>query len=208
MPVFDPDADAELVAQKWYDLHAKHNNLTERFYDDPLVEDRIGVKGEIAFGEKYNLMRYWLGREDKPYGDGGIDFDVPGLGTLGIKTAQKPYYLLEKSGKATAHYYILGQYIDDPQVVFIGWAFGPDLAKAPIKDIGGKGILSHYIHQSKLRPMHEIVELIEGALKNSIPLCEKLNDPKYDRIKAMSWPEYSADLVERQRAELTGRKHD
>ena len=51
---------------------------------------------------------------------------------------------------------------------------------------------------------------LEEELGPDLPkdLYKKLNDPKYDRIRAMTWPEYSADLVERQRAELTGRKHD
>jgi len=153
--------DANVVAQKWYGLHERHNNLTPRFYADPLVEDRIGVTGEIAFGKKYDLMQYWIGEEDKPYGDGGIDFDVPGLGTFGVKTAKKPYYLLEKAGKVKADFYPLGQYNNDGTVIFIGWAYGKDLSKVEPKDIGGKGILSHYIHQSKLRPMSDLDELIQ-----------------------------------------------
>lgn len=161
--------DAELIAREWYDLHVEHNNLTERFYEDPLLEDKIGIEGEIAFGEKYGLMTYWLGRESKPYGDGGIDFDVPGLGTIGVKTAQKAYFLLEKATKATADFYPLGQYENDGEVSFIGWAYGSDLAKVLPKDIGKKGILSHYIHRSKLRPMQELIKLIEGALSLDEP---------------------------------------
>jgi len=160
---------AEQIAQRWYDLHVRHNNLTERFHEDPLLEDKIGIKGEIAFGRKYKLLRYWLGREDRPYGDGGVDYNVPGLGTIGVKTAQKPYYLLEKAGKVAAQFYPLGQYGKNGEVNFIGWAHGSDLAKVDPKDIGKRGILSHYIHQSKLNPMQELIELIEGFQ------CEKLN---------------------------------
>jgi hypothetical protein len=156
--------DPTEIANKWYKLHKSKKNLTPRFYDDPLIENRIGVAGELAFGHKYEIMDYWNGLEEKPYGDEGDDFDVPHLGTIDVKTARKPFHLLSKKGKTNSDYYVLAKYINDNEIHFIGWAHGYSLLEVEPRDVGGYGLISHYIHNSKLLPMGELECLILDAL--------------------------------------------
>jgi len=177
--------DADAVARKWYNLHVKHGNLSRRFFDDPLLENRIGAIGEIAFGTKYDVMKYWLGLEERPYGD-DKDFDIPGLGTFDVKTAQKnPIWLLAKAGKAKCDFYVLVRYFSDQDVRILGWEYGANLAKVKPEDKGGKGIMSHFIKTSELLPMSILADMIEAALRKpelkvqlSLPfLSKKGGDP-------------------------------
>ena len=93
------------------------------------------------------------------------------------------------------------------QAWLFAWIEGAEARKEPHRDKGGYP--AHFILWSHLHPFAQLGIFMGQPIKLQEappPLCEKLDDPKYDRIKAMSWPEYSADLVERQRAELTRRK--
>lgn len=69
---------------------------SERLYDDPDTEDRIGALAERHFKRAFGLP--WDTRA-KPNGDGGRDFviEIPtGRITIDVKGSQLPFHLLVK----------------------------------------------------------------------------------------------------------------
>ena len=115
----------------------------------------VGMAGEFAFGE---FSGFWPDTSDRVDGDGGIDFVIPLKFTVDVKTARKAIHLIHEQGKEFADIFVLAEYSDEKNTAkLLGWEFGSVLKKAPTKDFG-YGVINHYIHRSKLRPMQELKE--------------------------------------------------
>lgn len=132
-------------------LHADH--ASSRPLSDGYEE--IGLLGEVAFGQFCGLCPDF---SDRPGGDKGVDFVVPLLYTVDVKTARTATWLLHEAGKPlVADIYVLAEVVDGGAVL-VGWEWGKNLASAPTADKGKRGIVSHYIPRSQLRPMDDLAE--------------------------------------------------
>jgi hypothetical protein len=148
------DSHFEMTARElsWIRQNA-HPNGTERFYADRYEEDRIGCAGELVFADIYGLE---VDLAPRPCGDEGLDFTLQDGTTIDVKTARKPYYLLVKcaSRDKCADVLVLGKYFSDDIVEFLGWEIRDTLLACPRRDIGRKGIVSHYLAAERLIPMN------------------------------------------------------
>ena len=140
------------IAQRRHDIHKNHASSRPLSKDYELV----GLSGEVAFAEFSGLEVDW---EERPSGDKGIDFTTPNGMTVDVKTARKAFNLIHEENKPFVDIYVLAQYMDDmEEAALIGWEYGEALEKAPRKDFG-YGIINHYIHKNKLRPMDDLKEI-------------------------------------------------
>ena len=120
----------------------------------------VGVSGEFAFGDKFNLK---VDDSIKPSGDKGVDFVLDlTVGedqrsfTVDVKTARLPYNLLLEVGKPVVDIYVLADY-NNGDSILLGWEWGVKLSQAPSRDFG-YGVINHYISALDLRPMEELYE--------------------------------------------------
>lgn len=137
------------VARERAELHGQHASSR------PLSEgyEECGLAGEFAFAHDFHLPLDWTRR---PAGDSGIDFWVPMLFSLDVKTARKPLNLAVEKGKVAADIYVLAGFADDVlRAKLLGWEWGEAVRAAPLRDLG-YGILSHCIPAGLLRPMAEL----------------------------------------------------
>ena len=130
-----------IISQQREKLH--HNNASSR----PLSKDYeyIGLLGEVRFSELYNLS---VDLTIKPKGDKGVDFYTP-IGTIDVKTAQKPYNLLVEHNKVVADIYALYSYTPPDIIRFLGWYYGELISISPTS-YSIYGILNHSI------PLHNL----------------------------------------------------
>jgi hypothetical protein len=126
--------------------HASQRVLSEDY-------NIIGVAGEFAFAEKFNLQ---VDDSIKPSGDKGVDFILDLSFTVDVKTARLPYNLLLEVGKPVVDIYVLAAYKNGSSTL-LGWEWGKNLSVAPKKDFG-YGVINHYIAASNLRPIEELYE--------------------------------------------------
>lgn len=130
----------------------------------PLSEgyESVGLHGEFAFGTFSGQMPDIT---ERPKGDAGVDFVVPLLFTVDVKTARKAFNLIHESGKPFADIYVLAEYDDQSATArLVGWEFGSRLASSPTKDFG-YGILNHYISRDVLRSMDSLGKRIWRVAK-------------------------------------------
>lgn len=114
----------------------------------------VGLAGEFEFGANVGQMP---DLERRPNGDKGIDFMVPVLMSVDVKTARKAGHLIHEQGKPFADLYVLAEFDDvHRRATLLGWCHGKALQAAPVRDFG-YGILSHHIHRGALRPMSELL---------------------------------------------------
>jgi len=140
---------------------AAHPQGTPRYYNDPNKEDTIGVAGETAFAERYSLK---VDERILPEGDDHIDFIVKINNseiTIDVKTAQKAYNLLIKEWeiKECADILVLAEY-KDGAINFLGWETKEVMRLMPTKVFSSLGINNFYRHNSKLRPMQHLDEIL------------------------------------------------
>ena len=126
--------------------HASQRVLSEDY-------NIIGVSGEFAFADKFNLQ---VDDSIKPSGDKGIDFVLDLSFTVDVKTARLPYNLLLEVGKPIVDIYVLADY-NNGDSILLGWEWGVKLSQAPSRDFG-YGVINHYISASDLRPMEDLYE--------------------------------------------------
>lgn len=133
-------------------LHANH--ASSRPWSEGY--EKVGLAGEFEFGRFCGQMP---DLQERAGGDKGVDFRVLLQFTVDVKTARKAYHLSHESGKPLADIYVLAEYDDETgQARLVGWEWGRNLLRAPLKDLGNNGVLGHCIHRSKLRPMSELNE--------------------------------------------------
>lgn len=121
----------------------------------PIIDgyEEIGLYGEVAFGEFCGQCPNFLDRRN---GDGGIDFTVPLLYTVDVKTSENAGNLLHDSRKpVAADIYVLAE-LAGGKTTLLGWEWGKRLARTTPRDFGGHGIPSHHIPRESLRPMREL----------------------------------------------------
>jgi len=120
--------------------------------------ERVGMAGEFAFGRFCGQMP---DLSERPSGDKGVDFVVPLLYTVDVKTARKANNLIHEASKPLlADIYVLAEYNDDDEeATLVGWAWGSQLSAAPKKDFG-HGIENRYIARANLRSMGHLGERI------------------------------------------------
>ena len=133
--------------------HASQRVLSEDY-------NVVGVSGEFAFGNKFNLK---VDDSIKPSGDKGVDFVLDLIVgeeqrsfTVDVKTARLPYNLLLEVGKPVVDIYVLADY-NNGDSILLGWEWGVKLSQAPSRDFG-YGVINHYISALDLRPMEELYE--------------------------------------------------
>ena len=139
------------VAAIRHEIHKHHKSSR------PLSEDYelIGLVGEYRFEVDFG---YPMDLSIKPQGDGKVDFHIA-LGTLDVKTAEKAYNLLREKGVRHAKILVLGQFNRKGTTAsLLGWEYDSEMVKCPYKDFG-YGIINHYKHHSKLRPMWVLKQL-------------------------------------------------
>jgi hypothetical protein len=137
-------------------IHAKHKSSR------PLSNDHeyVGMAGEKALADFLGIP---VDTKLRPGGDGGFDA-VIGDVSIDIKTARKPVNLLVEARKVRAYIYVLAGYDDDTETAeLIGWARGIDLLHVVPRDIGGHGVMSHWIPAGKLNKMDTLVDYIKEA---------------------------------------------
>lgn len=138
----------QALAARRASLHAGHASSR------PLSGDyeEVGLAGEMAFGMFCGQCPDF---SDKPAGDGGIDFVVPLLYTVDVKTAQKAHNLIHEAGKEMpADIYVLAEH-KNGAATLVGWEWRKRLLSAPTKDFG-YGVVNHYIGRESLRPMSDL----------------------------------------------------
>ena len=207
----------------------------ESYLPESREKDIISLLSESKFGLLYN-MKPSLGLRPEgethidflsPAGK-TIDLKATEIGHLLVREVVSPY----SSGKFSEILVLalvpirLYDDVDLEQIISIdnlshatlaGWIYDHEIVSKGIRvGPGGltdyKGVTwkkkNYVLPDDQLWKMKDLGAVIgqEARIPKQRPLCEKLNTPYYDRIRAMSWPEYSADLVRRQRAELQGRK--
>jgi len=135
-----------LRRERLHEGHASSRPLSPEY-------ENVGLAGEFAFGHFCGLMPD-IG--ERPDGDGGVDFVVPLLFTVDVKTARKAFNLIHEQGKPFADLFVLAEYFDGTRSAsLVGWEYGKRLAAAPVRDFG-YGVLNHYIPREELRPMDEL----------------------------------------------------
>lgn len=127
----------------------------------------VGLAGEWEFGAFSGLFP-----KTKVGGDGGIDFELPVVFTVDVKTSKKGDYLLIEEGKVKADIYVLAHYnetatqegdsdsyITSAKTSLLGWAFATHVKSVAARDTG-RGIINHAIPVKELRPMDELAKMM------------------------------------------------
>lgn len=129
--------------------------------------EEIGLLGEWEFATFCGVMP-----KLKAGGDGGIDFELPVVFTVDVKTARKGDRLLVEEGKVKADIYVLAHYDEGrrgdvdtgdnwtlEETRLVGWT-----SAAVIKSIeacdSGRGIINHVVPAERLRPMEELAAMM------------------------------------------------
>jgi hypothetical protein len=144
------------IAERRAAIHAGHASSR------PLSDgyENVGLAGEVAFGMFCGQCPDF---SERPGGDKGIDFVVPLLYTVDVKTARNAGNLIHEAGKKMpADIYVLAEYGEDGAASLVGWEWRQRLMAAPTKDFG-YGIVNHYIQRTALRPMGDMARRIWKA---------------------------------------------
>ena len=139
----------------------------------------VGAAGEAEFSVRYGFP--W-DRRHKPEGDDGIDFMVPILTSLDVKTARIPKELWVNVKTAyRSGIYVLAGYSDETETAeLLGWAWREEVLVAPSQTTSG-GPVVHYIPRAELRKMAELEELMGRVLPVSID--HKYTEPESDEYR-------------------------
>jgi len=117
----------------------------------------IGVLGEIFMEQTIGIPM------DDQYhegGDPGWDFDTP-IGTLDVKTFQKPFHLAVEVGKIKARYYVLAG-LSASGISLWGWATHTQILYADVGFLPGHSIKNHLIKRHSLWPMCVLLDKLKG----------------------------------------------
>lgn len=157
--------EINILGEKRQNAHPKG---TTRYYNDPNREDTIGVAGEAAFAERYNLE---VDKRILPKGDNHVDFTVEinkQKVSIDIKTAQKAYNLLIKSWEINkcADILVLAQYRKG-KITFLGWETKEIMKLMPRAVFSSLNITNYYRDRDELRPMSQLDELLTIRSENN-----------------------------------------
>ncbi len=122
-----------------------------------VYHDQVGLAGEFVFGRFCGLFPDTSLRAE---GDRGVDFRLPLLFTVDVKTARRPYALLHEKGKPIADIYVLAAYHEtEEEASLVGWDWGSAVKRAEVRT-SPHGITNYYIPADRLRPMAELQKRI------------------------------------------------
>ena len=126
--------DAHNIGTARQQLHDQHPS--RRLYPDRTTEHRIGAKGEVWFGKRYNLPVDTTLRKS---GDGGVDFDTA-IGTIDVQTSRinKDFVLVKASKIPRIANIVVFLYWDESadKIIPKGWIYGYQICNHPIVKIG------------------------------------------------------------------------
>lgn len=130
--------------------------------------DYVGMRGEFAFGELIGLHPDTSAR---PGGDGGIDFVVPILTSVDVKTRReradgKKCNLLVEQGKVNADIYVQAVLsVDEADCRCIGWIRARDLLRYRARDFG-HGVACHAVPEGDLLAMELLTKRVHRWLNS------------------------------------------
>lgn len=144
-------------------VHLKRNRPLGKNYED------VGVRGEWEFACFSGIMP-----KLQAGGDGGVDFELPVIFTVDVKTSRKGDALLVEAGKVKADIYVLAHFtekVEDAdgearpigEANLLGWTFATHVKSVEPRDTG-RGVVNHRIPVEKLRPMGELEKMM-GKVK-------------------------------------------
>jgi hypothetical protein len=124
--------------------------------------DSVGIAGEIAFGQFCGVCPdFSVGMK---HGDGGVDFVVPLLYSVDVKTAATGLNLVHRQDKPlAADIYVLAE-SDGLDATLVGWAWKSQLERAEVRDLG-HGIPVRFVPREMLRPMADLAARVWRATK-------------------------------------------
>jgi len=159
--------NASIQMQDMYKNSKSHKSI--RHYTNPKDKGKekiIGFTGEVLFAERYNLEAC-LGVYGS--GDGHIDFKIQLnddiILTIDVKTTPVLGHLFVKEWEIDlcSDILVMGKYIDNNTVDFVGWT-----TKKLIRKNGPKifnkhlGIPNYYMHHSDLFKMEDLDKILKG----------------------------------------------
>jgi hypothetical protein len=125
----------------------------------------IGARGEIEFGKLVGIPP----SSAVGAGDGGVDFVVPGLGTVDVKTAvegkrdRHSMMLIVQEGKVVADYYVLAVASADLiECVLVGWANSDEVRAAWPRAVRPGGFTNHVVENERLHPIAPLAASISS----------------------------------------------
>ena len=147
---------AKIIANERHELHRGQDSSR------PLAKDYelVGLSGEIELGKAIGQSPDY---ELKPGGDMGIDFMVPLMYSVDVKTANIAGNLLVEIGHVHADIYVLAAYMGDGRAELLGWAWAGQVLAAPTGEFG-YDIINHFIAKDCLNPMAGLLSRI-GRIK-------------------------------------------
>ncbi len=96
-----------------------------------------------------------------PQGDGRIDFTCRNGKTIDVKSARLPLNLPREVGKDHADILVLALVRLDKRIYrFIGWEWDEVMLEQPIDTLGEFTILNHLMSAEHLKPMRDLVDII------------------------------------------------
>jgi hypothetical protein len=139
---------------------------------DPYREVIVGLLGEVAFGEKYNLEPDLKFRQR---GDNHIDFKIKinneKIITLDVKTTTNPSKILIKEWEINkcSDILILAHYLNETDIKFIGWTTKKIMKKQP-KEVTSPvlKITNYYMHKENLKSMDDLDFLFKNSIIEQI----------------------------------------
>lgn len=124
---------------------------------------QTGLRGEFAFGE---LVGLYPDTSLRRRGDNGVDFVVPLLMNVDVKTRKaRPgglaeTFLLVEESKADADIYVLAILSqDESSCECVGWIMQREAVSYPVGDLG-TGVRNHQIPALDLLPMSSLVSRV------------------------------------------------
>lgn len=138
------------VAQERHQRYADHPK------NAPLVDNylEMAMAGEFEFGKFCGQMP---DLEKRTKGDGGVDFVLPIVFTVDVKTINKGHQnLLHKADKPMADIFVLAEYDrETKETVLIGWTSAAKLRESKPQKFG-HDYENYHILRKNLRPMSEL----------------------------------------------------
>jgi hypothetical protein len=122
----------------------------------------VGLLGEWEFGCFSGYMP-----KLKVGGDGGIDFEIPVVFSVDVKTARNPARLLVEAGKVKADIYVLAHYEEsegEGHARLVGWTSAQVVKSYEPVDTG-RGVINHAVPADRLRPMDELSSMMGKVRK-------------------------------------------
>lgn len=167
------------IPPDWQDTincHAARRHNKHRFDDNHrvLVPDywKKGLTGEVAFALHYGLAP---DLEDRPAGDGGVDFQIGDM-AIDVKTTNNidigllvPVIMNSKEEvRRQDTYLVLAHYRSADTVTLVGWIRDADARTFRSDVVIGRGPLNHIVPLARLSPLNWLHGRIQMAKRSIV----------------------------------------